>query len=89
MLCVDAVVLNIALCVLFLCLHLTIVYCSIIITDGVDIELIWGFGCVIDLVWCALLLMVYSVTLELVGSCAVVAGVAELVVLCCIACYVV
>ena len=45
----------------------------------------WGFGCVIDIVWCVLLLLVYIGTLKLFGSHVVVAGVAAIDVLCSIA----
>ena len=84
-LCAGAVVLNVYLCRLFMCLRLTFVDYSTLGTDGVDIVVNWVFGCVIDLVWRVLLLLVYSGTLEIVGSHVVVAGVAAIDVLCSIA----
>ena len=88
-LCAGAVVLNVDLCLLFLCLRLTIVDCYNLGTDGVDIVGNWVFGCVIDLVCRVLLLLVYSGTLKIAVSNAVVASVAEIYVLCCIARYVI
>ena len=38
-------------------------------------------GCVIDIVWCVLFLLVLSVTLDLVGSNVVVVGVSAIDVL--------
>ena len=57
-LCAGDVVLNISLCLLFMCLRLTIVDCSTLGTDGVDIVGNWGFGCFIDIVWRVLFLLV-------------------------------
>ena len=85
LLCTGDVVLNVDLCLLFLCLRLTFVDCSNLGTDGVDILGNWGFGCVIDLVWHVLLFLVYSVTPELVGLHVVVAGVSPIYFLCSIA----
>ena len=93
MLCASAFVLNIDLCLLFMCLRLTFVESYTLGTAGVDIVGNWGFGYVIDLVWRVLLLLllllllflVYSGTLKLVGSHVVVEGVAAIYVLSCIA----
>ena len=52
----------------FLCLRLTFVDCSTLVTDGVDIVGNWGLGCIIDIGWRALLLLVYIGTLELAGT---------------------
>ena len=85
LLCAGDVVLLVGLCLLVMCLRLAIVDCSTLGTDGVDIVGNWGFGCVIDLAWRVLLLLVYSCTLKLSGLRVVVAGVAAIDVLCFIA----
>ena len=68
-----------------MCLRLDFVDCYTLGTDGVENVGNWGFGCVIDLVCCAVLLLVYSSTLEIAGPPVVVVGIFAICVLCCIA----
>ena len=85
MLCAGAVVFILGLCLFFLCLCLTIINCSTLVTAGVDSVGNCYVGCVIYLVWRVLLLLVFSVTLNLAGSNSVVVGVAEIDAFCWIA----
>ena len=62
---------------------MTFVDCSTLVTDGVDIVGNWGLGCIIDIGWRALLLLVYIGTLKLTGAAVVYVGAFELAVLCC------
>ena len=80
----GAVVWTVVLWFLF-CVYVFFVDCSTLGTDGVENGGDLGFGCVIDIVFCVLLLA-YIVTLELAGSHVVVVGVVEIGMLCCIAC---
>ena len=81
-LCAGAVVWNLVLFFLFLCSWFVFVDCSALGTYGEDNWVTWGFGCVIYLVCCVLLLM-YSSTLKLAGAPVVVVGVVTIDVLCC------
>ena len=85
MLCAGAVVQNIDLCFLVLCLRLDFVECSTLGTYGVDKVVNCGFVCVIYPVFRMLLLLLYCITLELAGSHIVVVSVVAIYVLCCIA----
>ena len=81
-LCAGAVVWNVVLCFFVLCLRFVFVNFSTLGTDGVDNGGNWRFGCVIDLV-CRVLLLTYSVTLELSGLHVVVVGVVAIDIFCC------
>ena len=59
-------------------LCLAIVDCSTLITTGVDTVKMFWVGCVIDLVCHGLLVLLFSGTLEISGSDAVVVGVAAM-----------
>ena len=78
----GAVVWNLVLSSLVLCLRFVFVDCYTLGTDGVDNLGTWGFGFVIDLV-CCVLLLVYSVTLKLAGAYVVVVGVVAIDIFCC------
>ena len=66
---------------IFLILCLYTVDCSTLGTIGVDIFDNCWVGCVIYLIWSELLLLIFSGTLELAESNAVVVGVAAIYVL--------
>ena len=78
---------NLFLCFLVRCLWVVFVDWSTLVTHGVDNWGAWGFGGIIY-IFCCVLLMVYSGTLELAGASVVVVGYVSLALLCRNACYV-
>ena len=82
MLCAGPVVFILGVCLFSLCLCLAVVDCSTLGTAGVSIVGICCMGCVIDLVWRVLLLLVFSSTIDFSGSDFVVVGVPAIYVLC-------